>query len=73
MKTIISKIWTYKQLLLWFPWTLYINFKKLPLKQAVRIPIIFFKPYFGKLSGKVVIEGGKVRLDKSRYSHGEYL
>ena len=57
MKNLLHKIWIYKSIILWLPWTLYFNFKKLPFNQAIKLPVIFFKPYFGTLKGNIVIVG----------------
>lgn len=37
--------------------TLYFNFKFLPFKQALKLPVILYKPKFMGLSGKIMIEG----------------
>lgn len=47
--------------------TLYFNFKVLPLKQAIKLPIFLSrKVYLRKISGKIVLEGdvypGMVRI-----------
>lgn len=38
-----------------FP-TVYFNFHYLPFKQAIKLPIVFYKPHFGMLKGKVLIK-----------------
>ncbi len=52
----------------WF-YNVYFNFHYLPFKQAVKLPIVFHKPRFVKLKGKVVIEGsirkGMIRLGEN--------
>lgn len=74
MKNLLHKIWIYKSIILWLPWTLYFNFKKLPFNQAIKLPIIFFKPYFGTLKGNIVIVGGgKIRTYKDWGPYGKYL
>ena len=42
--------------------TIYLNFKYLPLKQAIRLPIILYKPKFVACKGKVVIESEYITL-----------
>lgn len=37
---------------------IYFNFHYLPFKQAFKLPIVFYKPHFGMLKGKVSINGG---------------
>lgn len=41
---------------------IYFNFHYLPLYQAWKLPIVFYKPHFGMLKGKVLIQpvGGKI-------------
>ena len=34
----------------------YFNYRMLPFKQAVKLPIWLYKPKFGKLSGKILLE-----------------
>lgn len=41
--------------------TIYFNFRYLPLKQALRFPIMLYKPHFVKLKGKVIIYASKIR------------
>ena len=44
--------------------SIYFNFHYLPLSQAVRLPIIFYKPKFGELKGTVMIntESGGIKM-----------
>ena len=37
--------------------SIYFNFHYLPFAQAIRLPILFYKPRFGALKGRVRIEG----------------
>lgn len=37
--------------------TIYFNFKMLPFKQAIKLPVFLYKPKFGSLKGRVEIEG----------------
>lgn len=45
------------QIILYIFHILYFNFKYLPFKQALKIPILLYKPNFLGLSGKIIIEG----------------
>ena len=36
--------------------TLYVNFHYLPLAQAVRLPIVLYRPHLIKCKGKIVID-----------------
>lgn len=38
--------------------TIYFNFHYLPFKQAVKLPILLYKPHFLNLKGKIIISGG---------------
>lgn len=44
------------------PYSIFFNFTYLPLKQAIRIPILLYKPNLLKLKGSVVIESEKVKF-----------
>lgn len=46
------------------PWSVIFNFKYLPLKQAIKLPIIFYvRPTFLSLKGKVIIESTSIRFN----------
>lgn len=49
-------------ILRYLPQTVYFNFKYLPLKQAVHLPIFLYKPKFKHLGGSIELRGG--------YRHG---
>lgn len=49
------KLWKKKWILRNILQTIYFNFHYLPLKQAIRLPIILYKPRFIKDKGKVII------------------
>lgn len=42
--------------------SLWFNFKNLPFKQAVKLPILLYKPNFLELNGSVVIESENIRF-----------
>ena len=43
---------------------IYFNFHYLPFRQACRMPILFYKPHFGILKGKIqIVGGGKICHD----------
>lgn len=46
--------------------SLYINFHYLPFSQAIKLPILLYKPTYSKLKGKIVIHGrisfGMIRM-----------
>ncbi len=40
--------------------SLYINFKHLPFKQAIKLPILIYKPHDMMLKGKIIIDSEKI-------------
>lgn len=46
------------QTLLYLPQSIWFNFKYLPLAQAVRLPILLYKPHLLSMKGRLTIEGG---------------
>ena len=46
--------------------TLWVNFKCLPFYQAIKLPILVYKPHFLSLKGKIVIESESVRFGMIR-------
>lgn len=58
--SVLKALWDRKWVLRSIFSTIYFNFRCLPLSQAWKLPVILYKPHFGNLSGKVIIEG-KVR------------
>ena len=53
-------------LLISLPFSIYFNFHYLPLKQAIKLPIILYYPRFWGLGGKVVIKSSNVRFGMIR-------
>lgn len=49
-------------IILSLPFTVFFNFYYLPFRQAIKLPIILYRPKFFGLSGKIRIESGKVRF-----------
>lgn len=44
------------------PYSIYFNFKYLPFRQAVKIPIMFYKPTFLSLNGSVKIDAERISM-----------
>ncbi|MBE6294012.1 MAG: hypothetical protein E7090_04955 [Bacteroidales bacterium] len=63
---LIRKIWESKRLLRNILQSIYFNFHYLPFKQAVRLPILLYKPHFLKLKGKVIIDADNVKFGMIR-------
>ena len=55
------RISTLFRLLRSLPASVYFNFHYLPLRQAVKLPIMLYKPRFLELKGTVRIEGDNIR------------
>ncbi|AIY65427.1 LbetaH domain-containing protein [Pseudoalteromonas piratica] len=52
----------YFTLIISLPWSIYFNFRYLPMCQAIKLPILLFKPKLISLKGKVVISAAQVRF-----------
>ncbi len=69
---ILNKLWNNRQLLHSIIPTIYFNFHYLPFSQALRLPILLYKPKLLKLKGNIKLgggaceEGGKVRFGMVR-------
>lgn len=55
---IIKRLWYKRWVLRSLLSTIYFNFHYLPFRQAVRLPILLYKPHFLDLKGKIIISGG---------------
>lgn len=53
----LIKIWEYRWILRSFHKTLYFNFHYLKFKDAIRLPILLYKPRFISLKGSIAIRG----------------
>lgn len=54
-----------KILMHFFPWlhkSIFFNFKYLPFSQAIKLPILLYKPHFIKLKGNVEIQNDCIRF-----------
>ena len=70
IRKMLRKLFSYRWIFRSLIKTVYFNFKCLPFKQAVHIPVILYKPKFKNLSGKFVIDssdGIKMGLVKMGY------
>lgn len=57
IKNIFSKLWVLRSL----PKTIYFNFHYLPFRQAVKLPILLYRPHFQTLGGSVKIESNNIK------------
>lgn len=53
----LRKIWNYRWALRSLPYTIYFNFHYLPFNQAIKLPILLYKPHLLKCKGNIIIEG----------------
>ena len=62
----IKRIWKNKAFLLYIVKTIYFNFHYLPFMQAIKLPILLYKPHLKKCKGKIIIKGkikpGMIRI-----------
>lgn len=42
------------------PYSLYFNFHYLPIRQAIKLPIILYSPHFWSLKGKIIIDAPQI-------------
>lgn len=52
----IKDLWRKRWFIISLPWTIYFNFKTLPFRQAIKLPIWLCKPKLFKISGGVYID-----------------
>lgn len=57
----LQKLWKNKWILRSLPQSIFFNLYYLPFKQAIKLPIILYKPHFVKLKGKVIISSPTIR------------
>lgn len=69
----IHRMWHSRWILHSLPWSIYFNFHYLPLRQAIRLPILLYKPRLLRCGGRVRIESedictGMIILGKNTVS-----
>lgn len=66
MLKIAIKIWKCRWMLRSLSSTVFFNFRMLPFRQAIHLPILLYKPRFAGISGKIIIDApistGMIRL-----------
>ena len=58
LKKIRENLWMLRSL----PYSLFFNLKYLPIRQAVRLPILLYKPHFISLHGHINIDCDKIKF-----------
>lgn len=64
--SLVSKIWSHRRILRSLFKSIYFNFHYLPFWQAIRLPILLYKPKFLDLKGSVVIDADTIRFGMIR-------
>lgn len=59
MMNILTKLWNNRRILRSILPTIYFNFHYLSFNEAIRLPILLYKPRLLKMKGNVKIEGVK--------------
>ena len=62
----IKKLWNNRRILRSIFSTIYFNFHYLPFSQAIKLPILLYKPKLLKVKGNVKIGGGKIKFGMVR-------
>lgn len=60
---IILKLWKYRHVLRYIHKTIYFNFKSLPLRQAVKLPIWLYRPEIVSCKGKIEFWGAMLEQE----------
>lgn len=66
MSNIIQKLWNNRSIFRNLFHSIYFNFHYLPLAQAIKLPILLYKPHFISLKGKVGIDSPNIRTGMIR-------
>lgn len=66
MMTILKKLWNNRSILRSLFYSIYFNFHYLPYKQAIKLPILLYKPHLRALKGKILIDSNHVRMGMIR-------
>ena len=60
---IFVKLWRFRHVLRYIHKTVYFNFRSLPFRQAVKLPIWLYRPNILSCKGKIEIRVGGVKLN----------
>lgn len=63
---LLKKLWKNKNILRSLPQTIYFNFHYLPFKQAIKLPILLYKPKLLKMKGHVHIDYDNIHMGMIR-------
>lgn len=57
----LKKLWGYRHMLRYLHKTIYFNFRSLPFRQAIMLPIWLYRPTFISCKGRIILGGGKAK------------
>ena len=57
----ILNLWNYRWILRSLAQSFFFNFHYLPFKQAIKLPILLYKPHFISLKGKIIISSPSIK------------
>lgn len=66
MKNVLKKVWKHRAVLRSIFHSIYFNFHYLPFSQAVKLPILLYKPHLVSMKGKVSITGNDIHTGMIR-------
>lgn len=66
-RQILSKFWLFRYLVE----SIYFNFHYLPFRQAIKIPIVLYKPEFQLLKGRILIDSKNISFAMIKLGHRE--
>lgn len=58
----IKKIWKKRRLFKYIIHSLYFNFHYLPFKQAIKLPILLYKPDLLSTKGKIILDCNDIKF-----------
>lgn len=63
---ILRKIWNHRSVLRYIHRTICFNFRHLPLRQAIKLPIWLYRPYIKSCEGCITLTGGGIKTGMIR-------
>lgn len=64
--SILKKLWNNRSILRSLLYSIFFNFYYLPYKQAIKLPILLYKPHLTRLKGKVIINSNHITMGMIR-------
>ena len=58
---LLKRVWNNRSAFRYLLHSIYFNLHYLPFKQAIRLPILFYKPHFISMKGKIVLDCDNIR------------